>query len=253
MRSESAPRMAEIDPAVSSSWDRTFITFDIDWAHDEVLQDTIALVSPTGVPATWFVTHDTPGLELLRRNKRFELGLHPNFNRLIFEGHKDNAYSASEIVEELLALIPEARVIRSHSVTQSSRLTRLFQDLGITHESNDYIPHFSGVKVKPWRMETGMIKAPYFFSDELWTLLDSERQTTFNSLGTFPGLRIFDFHPIHVFLNTENLDRYERTRHLHYNPAELIKHRYEGYGTRSRLLALLKSLAVESKSVTEQP
>ena len=54
------------------------------------------------------------------------------------------------------------------------------------------------------------------------------------------GLKVFDFHPIHVFLNTESLERYERTRALHHNPKELIKHRYEGYGTRNRLIELLE-------------
>jgi len=53
-------------------------------------------------------------------------------------------------------------------------------------------------------------------------------------------LKVLDFHPIHVFLNTESLDRYERTRPLHHNPKELIKHRFEGYGTRNRLLEVLE-------------
>ena len=55
-----------------------------------------------------------------------------------------------------------------------------------------------------------------------------------------PGLKCFDFHPIHVFLNTENLNRYERTRPIHQNPKELIKYRYQGYGTRSRSMELLE-------------
>lgn len=31
-------------------------------------------------------------------------------------------------------------------------------------------------------------------------------------------LVVYDFHPIHVFLNTEHLDRYEGTRRLHQMP-----------------------------------
>ena len=54
------------------------------------------------------------------------------------------------------------------------------------------------------------------------------------------GFHVFDFHPIHVFLNTESLDRYERTRSIHQNPKELIKHRYQGHGTRSWLMELLE-------------
>lgn len=64
--------------------------------------------------------------------------------------------------------------------------------------------------------------------------------TPMMELASRPGLKVFDFHPIHVFLNTESLDRYERTRPLHQNPKELIKHRYQGDGTRSRLIELLE-------------
>ena len=60
------------------------------------------------------------------------------------------------------------------------------------------------------------------------------------------GFHVFDFHPIHVFLNTENLSRYERTRLLHQKPDELLKHRYQGKGTRTQLLNLLN--LIENKS-----
>jgi hypothetical protein len=42
------------DPA---SWkDKIFLTIDIDWAHDEILEDTIQLIEDVGICATWFVT-----------------------------------------------------------------------------------------------------------------------------------------------------------------------------------------------------
>lgn len=69
----------------------------------------------------------------------------------------------------------------------------------------------------------------------------SDISVPFGLHGVLPNYFVVDFHPIHVFLNTESLDRYERTRSLHQNPKELIKHRYEGYGTRNRLLELLGS------------
>lgn len=53
------------------------------------------------------------------------------------------------------------------------------------------------------------------------------------------GLMVFDFHPIHVYLNTENLQRYERTRPLHYQPEALLQERFGGDGARTALKALL--------------
>src|SRR5687767_66509 len=57
-----------------ASWDgRVFLTFDIDWAHDGVIHAAADMVEEADVAATWFVTHDTPALERLRANPRFEL------------------------------------------------------------------------------------------------------------------------------------------------------------------------------------
>src|SRR5688572_22770431 len=77
-------RISEIRPDDEASWrDRIFLTIDIDWASDEVIADTAALVEEAGVAATWFVTHDTPQIGRLRANPLFELGIHPNFNFLL--------------------------------------------------------------------------------------------------------------------------------------------------------------------------
>lgn len=54
------------------------------------------------------------------------------------------------------------------------------------------------------------------------------------------GLQIYDFHPIHVFLNTDRQIRYESARPLFQLPDSLIEHRLsEGRGTRDVLLSLL--------------
>ncbi len=55
------------------------------------------------------------------------------------------------------------------------------------------------------------------------------------------GLKVFDFHPIHVFLNTENLERYEGSRSLHRCPGELIAHRgSDSRGSREQLKRLMQ-------------
>ena len=47
--------ISEIKVSDSETWqDRVFLTFDIDWAHDEVLEDTLNLVSDYNVKATFF-------------------------------------------------------------------------------------------------------------------------------------------------------------------------------------------------------
>ena len=221
-----------------SSWqDQIFLTFDIDWAQDSILHDTIDLVEEAGVAATWYVTHETPALERLRSIRNFELGIHPNFNFLL-EGDVRNGRNMTEVVERLLTLVPEAKSVRSHSMTQSSGLLVVFEKHGLTHDVNHFIPAHSGIRLSPWLIWNGLCKVPYFWEDDVACM--HGRKDNMIDLALRPGLIVFDFHPIHIFLNTEHLDRYERTRHLHNNTEELIKHRYEGVGTRTRLVELLK-------------
>ena len=217
-----------------------FLTFDIDWACDEILADTIDLVEEADVCATWFVTHETPLLKRLRDNPKFELGIHPNFNNIL-AGMPDPAdgMSAEEIVANLLSFVPEAKSVRSHSMTQSSTLLQIFLDKGLTHDCNHFIPHQAGIELRPWYLWNGLIKAPYFWEDDVAATY-GENLGEIAQLTRRKGLKIFDFHPIHVFLNTERMGRYEESRPFHHLPEELLCFRNnETAGARTALKTLL--------------
>lgn len=219
-----------------------YLTFDIDWACDEVLEDTIDLVEGANVCATWFVTHDTPLLKRLRDNPKFELGIHPNFNNIL-AGRPDshNGKSAEEIVERLLALVPEAKSVRSHSMTQSSVLLQLFWEKGLTHDCNHFIPHQAEMELRPWHLWTGLVKIPYFWEDDA-SVIYGENLEEIGMLTQRKGLKVFDFHPIHVFLNTEKMERYEESRPYHRSPKELLRFRNnETTGARTALKMLLET------------
>ena len=221
-----------------------YLTFDIDWAHDAILADTIDIVEEYGVAATWFVTHDTFLLERLRGNVNFELGIHPNFNPLL-SGNTSSGRDALDVVNILMSIVPEAKSVRSHSTTNSSALRDTFVSKGLTHDCNMFIPTQSNISLKPYRLWSNLVCVPYSWEDDVHILYESidvpqksPCDIAIDASGL--GLKVFAFHPIHVFLNTEKLDRYERTRPLHQNPQELIKHRYTGYGTRNRLIEFLE-------------
>lgn len=228
--------LSQIKVDCEISYIKPFLTFDVDWANDSIIDDTLALVNSHGVKASWMMTHATDTVSSIRQSGH-EVGIHPNFNFLLM-GDKSKGGSAEHIVSDLLSQFPYAKAIRSHSVAQSSRLSQLFYRLGLRFESNDYLPGNVFESVRPFISETGITKVPYIFSDELACLTDNNNIR--NLCAGRESLKVFDFHPIHVFLNTESLDRYERTRPLHNKPKELIKHRYEGYGTRDRLIELLE-------------
>ena len=56
----------------------------------------------------------------------------------------------------------------------------------------------------------------------------------------YSGIKVFDFHPIHIFLNTEHLDRYEKSREWHNCSENLQKQKYNGFGTHSFLINLIE-------------
>ena len=234
-------RIAEITLSNGASWrDRLFLTVDIDWATDEVIADTVDLIEEAGVSATWFVTHDTPMISRLRDNPRFELGIHPNFNFLL-AGDPRNGADCAAVIDALLSLVPEARSVRSHSMAQSSVLLNMFAERGLTHDCNTFVPEEAGIALMPWRHWNGMVKVPYFWEDDVRCLSDCASGIA--ELAQRPGLKVFDFHPIHVFLNTEVLDRYEAARpHLADSAALLEQRAKDCVGTRDLLVELTEQV-----------
>lgn len=217
-----------------SSWQgKTFLTFDIDWAEDFVIEPLIKILEAKGVKATWFVTHYTPLLQRLHENPNFELGIHPNFNNLL-NGNDNNSRNSKEVIQKLLALIPQASSVRSHSMCQSSVLIELFHEFGITHDCNSFIPFRSQIECKPWLHWNGMVKVPYFWEDDIETTQLNKFDLSLPKGSR--GLKVFDFHPIHIFLNTEDLYRYEISRPSHRDISSLSQ--YINFDTDGTLNAL---------------
>lgn len=226
-----------IDYTDPKTWkNRAFLTFDIDWAVDDILRDLHSLLMDFDVKSTWFATHESSFLTEMTGNSSVEIGIHPNFNDLL-DGRNTTENYASRIAN-LLGVFPDAKSVRSHSITQSGPIQNAFAKNNITHDSNDFVPHTSGIKLRPWKINCGLTKVPYCWADEHH--FEDKMRIDPHDILRSAQLAVFDFHPIHVFLNTEHHSRYENTRSIHKEPHELIKHRYNGYGTRSRLIDLLK-------------
>ena len=231
--------ISDIKPHVSETWNRkVFLTFDIDWAHDDIIEDCYKLVSSYSINTTWFVTHKCKFLEVLQNDNNVELGVHPNFNDLLFNGERK---SSSEIMEEILAVVPNPYSVRSHSLTQNERLIDLFREFGLTHISNFFVPHCSNIETAPFYLWDKMIMIPHFWQDNVSIKMNSSFPFGSNFVSRF---QVYNFHPIHVFLNTRNLGVYEKTRPIHHKPNELIRYRQDGDGVRSQLVKLLESTSI---------
>lgn len=230
----------QIDVDNISQWqDKIYLSFDIDWAHDYVIDYLLQILDKYHVSATLFATHRCGSIQNILQNPEYDVGLHPNFNNLL-QGNS-NGSSYLSICDDLKEIFPQATSVRSHSLCFGSLIQVAYEKLGLTHDSSILLPYQNNDNpVYPWKMWDGLIRVPYFFCDYVTAMTTDAPMDT---LVARPGLKVFDFHPIHVFLNTESLQRYERTRSFHHQPAELTKHIYHGYGTHSRLIELLEIIS----------
>lgn len=228
-------KMSSIEVKNPSTWrDRVFLTFDVDWAHDEIIDDVLELLSGHQCETTWFITHESEYLNRLRESKFIEIGIHPNFNDVLNGG---DLRQSRDIIKKLKEIVPEAMCLRSHSLTQSEKLLDQFLEQGLTHISNTYIPHYSQIDAKPFELWSGLTIVPHQYQDNVELRNIPRAEISNSSQNKF---RVYNFHPIHVFLNSERLDRYEMTREIHHRPSELLRYRFGGSGVRTRLIRLLQ-------------
>ncbi|HMO18888.1 MAG TPA: hypothetical protein PKA63_07890 [Oligoflexia bacterium] len=212
--------------------DKIFLTFDIDWAHDDIILDTASILEEHKINATWFVTHNTKVLDKLRNIKNFELGIHPNFNDLL-DGI-ENQSNCEDIIKKLKDLVLESTSVRSHSLTQSERLLDLFAKYNLRNVCNTFIPSSIDTIITPWKMWSDIQIIPHCWQDNVSFKIRLEDKPKIDG-----SIVVYNFHPIHIFLNSEDSERYESTRENHQNPDELKKYINMSCGVRNFLSEII--------------
>lgn len=206
-------KVRDIDPSEKQSWDKkVFLTCDIDWAPDEVIDFTVEFFRANSHPdtkITFLATHTTPVLEIIALDKNFDVGIHPNFNKLI-ENCESRDRTPESIILELREQFPKSKVIRSHSCVTSFRLLSIFSEFGFSHEMNTFIPGCADITLKPWRNWDGMVQVPYIWQDDMH-LMYGNKVAPLDLLGG-AGVKVINFHPIHLFLNTFSMKHYEAAK-----------------------------------------
>lgn len=214
------------------------ITSDIDWAGDEVISYMLAILDDYNIKATLFCTHDVSSI---RGIKRHELAIHPNF----ISGKAER-----EVLRELKTLLPEAKGIRSHCLYFHSRLFDIYRELGLKYDSNYLIPNQI---VRPFYISEKVLEIPIFFEDDLYISTSSD--FTLDSLDIqSEGLRVFSFHPIHIFLNTRQLSDYEEAKKYLHEPSRLLRYRNKEKGICNlfiELLEYIKSNHIQTRTLCE--
>jgi hypothetical protein len=219
------------------------LTFDIDWAPDAVVADTLELLAAHGARATLFATHDTAVLRGVEADG-LEVGIHPNFNPLLGGG----GGSADDVLDAILDLYPGARGVRSHSMLQSSPLLAKFAERGLRYDANHFLPY---QPIHPFTLWTGMVRIPYNWEDDVHWAYGRSFDDAGLELDAWP-LCVLDFHPVHVYLNTEREARYAAARPHYQDAAALRRHRNTTGvpGARDLLLEVLRRSRAHTASTT---
>lgn len=220
------------------------LTFDIDWAPDFAIQKVVSILEEHNVPGTFFLTHNSTFIESLKNHPLIELGIHPNF--LPDSSHGQNI---DEILIYVLNLCTNATAMRTHGLYQYSRL--YFHILKkypqIRHDFSLYIPENPYIKIFNFEDDDGnyITRIPYQWEDDMFFYVNKEYLQPKPILFEYASYQIFNFHPIHVYLNSKSSLLYNNLKTRSPSPLSRIQeydaksYIYEGFGACSQLQNIL--------------
>lgn len=226
--------------------DEVVVTLDLDWAPDFAIDYAADRLTRANAKATWFVTHASPAVDRLREHPDlFELGIHPNF--LAGSTHGD---TPEAVLEHCLSIVPEATSSRSHGLFQSSALLHFLAcESQIAADVSLFLPRATGLQPVIFRLPGGALtRLPYFWEDD-YEMLQPSPSWEVDSLLMSAGLKIFDFHPIHIYLNGSDFSSYDELKRRtggkinQANPGDIDDLIRNGAGPRSIFEEILERIA----------
>lgn len=198
------------------------LSFDTDWAPDFILEEIFNMI-PQQIKFTVFCTNESEVLKAISA-EQVELAIHPNFLPNSTQGS-----SYDEILNNLKAGFPEALGMRSHRLLQSTPILNLAKEKGISYDSNLYLPQSH---LKPFKIWNGMIRFPFFWEDDVnalcnksWDVFDLFKEINFK------GLKIFNFHPMFIYLNINDkrMSNYQRLKKYYPDFRMITKEKIKKY------------------------
>ncbi len=189
-------------------------TLDIDWATEATIDYALSIFETYGVKCTIFATHKSAILRNCNP-ELFEIGLHPNFNT-IFQNQK---VDFSQTILELKKNYPQAKGIRSHSLTSSTFLLNIFKEFDMKYEANHLLPYYS--EIKPIKLWNNLISIPFNWEDDVHFMYRNSFKNSKLDIDS-KKLNILNFHPIHILMNTPNEEYYTSIKQHYKNDKELI-------------------------------
>lgn len=182
------------------------ISFDIDWAPDIAIQLCLDMLEEKNIKSTFFATHHTDmNLEIVKRGH--ELGIHPNFM-----DNSSHGNSLEEIIDTCLAFAPDARYIRTHGLVQSTNLMcEIFKKYPQFEADVSSLMHTAKHVERIQHGFQGICFDKILFNWEDDAEFYKQRFDK-DAEHFFGEITIFNFHPIHVYLNSSDGSEYRRLK-----------------------------------------
>lgn len=182
------------------------ITIDTDWASEEMINYAIDFLVDNEVKATWFITHDSPSIRrLFSHPKLFEIGIHPNFARGSTQGETPH-----DIMSNMIEISgTNTKCVRTHKRIQSPGVLKLLKEFDLTYDLSLLL--FKTPNITPHKIYfdggESLERIPYFWEDAE----ECKQEGNFdfhNHDYHVDGIKIFNFHPTHIFLNSNRMSDY---------------------------------------------
>ncbi len=176
----------------------------MDWAPDFCIEPILKNLKKKNIKATFFATHKTDIIADIYRDGH-NIGIHPNF----FKGSTQGKGNLN-IVENLLSLSKNINSIRIHGLLQSTNLLyEIFKNFSeLKHDFTIYTPTISSHKFC-WKYDdVSFLRYNYNWEDDFCF---GQNFPKFSDLKLLKKM-IFNFHPIHIFLNSKKFDNYNKLK-----------------------------------------
>ncbi len=225
------------------------LTSDVDWASEAAIEYSHGLIKGLGIKPTVFNTHQSNAIESFEKCDEIEVGLHPNFLNGSSQGD-----TFPEILDFLTELHPSATCFRSHRFFDVTDINMQLKDRGFKYDSNVFT--FLN-KIPPYRHFSGLVRFPCFWEDGTYLMhgLDLDISSFREELYA-PGLTILNIHPMHMVMNSPDLD-WSRTVKASVTREEwntmdgktFDKVTYKGRGIRDFVMDMLESIVTRGYKV----
>ena len=218
---------------------RIILSLDTDCGNEDVVKNTIDILLGNYINKfTIFATENFYIFNTLPPT--VEIGLHPYISSIS---------EAEEKISSLKNTFPLSVSLRNHTLFNSARLFPIYNRQGIRATSN-YLS-FLSKNITPIRLPYDINEYPIYFMDDAYIILYNHPDKF--SVGSLklnsPGLKVLTFHPIHIFLNTNDLAQYSKSKNNFNNIRKLKRNINKNKGIKNLFIDTLQYIKKEQMSI----